>query len=350
MNESNPLTEAACRLLALGWTAKEIEQAIGQSFCWPKTVGNTGVRERRFQESWKALTELLTRNSEIRIIGARTQPQTITVADEIVTTALHKLLTLLCSDFELVARPWNVLVAPLLALPLAGWEIELIESCHLVENHQVYFLDLMLAVADGRVELSGDDAQNNVVMTRWFATRILPSHVCPPLDPSWVDRIRKVIQGTHGYDKIVRPYLVGGPDVQEMERRKNTWLAENRLTHQTRFIEIGLAAALQPYSARLIESERRVTELELERDGINPALYTRVDELELSVRAANCLTNARIEFVYQIVTRGKAGLLKIRGFGTKSMDEVEILLGELGITVDSSLPEKFKPPNSAATT
>ncbi len=79
---------------------------------------------------------------------------------------------------------------------------------------------------------------------------------------------------------------------------------------------------------------------------INENLFRRVDELELSVRSANCLQNAGIEYIYQLVEKTEAEMLKTKNFGRKSLNEIKELLGELGLALGTKLPPNF-PRNRA---
>jgi DNA-directed RNA polymerase subunit alpha len=64
-----------------------------------------------------------------------------------------------------------------------------------------------------------------------------------------------------------------------------------------------------------------------------------VDELELSVRSANCLQNANIRFIGELVQRSEAEMLKTKNFGRKSLNEIKEVLEtmglELGMTIES---------------
>lgn len=76
---------------------------------------------------------------------------------------------------------------------------------------------------------------------------------------------------------------------------------------------------------------------------INEALYRRVDELELTVRSANCLQNAGIEFIWQLVQKTEAEMLKTKNFGRKSLAEIKDVLAELDLSLGMRLPDHFKP-------
>lgn len=75
----------------------------------------------------------------------------------------------------------------------------------------------------------------------------------------------------------------------------------------------------------------------------NENLYLDVDELELSVRSANCLRNANITKIYQLVGRSEGEMLKTKNFGRKSLNEIKELLGELGLSLGMNI-EGFQPP------
>lgn len=64
---------------------------------------------------------------------------------------------------------------------------------------------------------------------------------------------------------------------------------------------------------------------------INENLFKSIDELELSVRATNCLRSADIALVGEIVQRLEGEMLKTKNFGKKSLDEIKRVLGEMGL-------------------
>ncbi|MGH7289926.1 MAG: DNA-directed RNA polymerase subunit alpha [Myxococcota bacterium] len=70
----------------------------------------------------------------------------------------------------------------------------------------------------------------------------------------------------------------------------------------------------------------------------NEILYRPVDELELSVRSANCLQNADIKFIGELVQRSEAEMLKTKNFGRKSLLEIKELLAEMGLALGMKLP------------
>jgi DNA-directed RNA polymerase subunit alpha len=64
---------------------------------------------------------------------------------------------------------------------------------------------------------------------------------------------------------------------------------------------------------------------------LNPNLFKSVDELELSVRSANCLQNANIRLIGELVQRTEAEMLKTKNFGRKSLNEIKEVLASMGL-------------------
>lgn len=79
------------------------------------------------------------------------------------------------------------------------------------------------------------------------------------------------------------------------------------------------------------------------RPKFNENLYRSVEELELSVRSANCLKNADIHKIYQLVQKTEAEMLKTKNFGRKSLNEIKEVLLEMGLSLGMQL-DGFVPP------
>jgi DNA-directed RNA polymerase subunit alpha len=71
-------------------------------------------------------------------------------------------------------------------------------------------------------------------------------------------------------------------------------------------------------------------------------LFKTVDALELSVRAANCLENANIKYIGELVTRSENDMLKTKNFGRKSLNEIKDILLEMGLSLGMKI-EGFDP-------
>ena len=76
---------------------------------------------------------------------------------------------------------------------------------------------------------------------------------------------------------------------------------------------------------------------------LNDNLYRSVDDLELSVRSANCLKNANIRYIGELVTRSEAEMLKTKNFGRKSLNEIKEILSEMGLGLGMKI-DGWPPP------
>ncbi len=79
---------------------------------------------------------------------------------------------------------------------------------------------------------------------------------------------------------------------------------------------------------------------------LNENLYRSVNELELSVRAANCLRNANIRYIGELVQKTEQEMLKTKNFGRKSLNEIKDILAEMGLSLGMKL-DNFVPPDQA---
>jgi len=74
----------------------------------------------------------------------------------------------------------------------------------------------------------------------------------------------------------------------------------------------------------------------------NENLYRPVDDLELTVRSANCLQNADIKYIGELVQKSEQEMLKTKNFGRKSLNEIKEFLHEMGLSLGMKL-ENFPP-------
>ncbi len=94
------------------------------------------------------------------------------------------------------------------------------------------------------------------------------------------------------------------------------------------------ARILQDQLSVFITFEEQPEEAQVEAEkgpSLNENLFRPVAELELSVRAANCLQNADIKYIGELVQRTEAEMLKTKNFGRKSLNEIKELLREMGL-------------------
>ena len=82
------------------------------------------------------------------------------------------------------------------------------------------------------------------------------------------------------------------------------------------------------------EEEEEAPETEERTDKkLNDNLFRSVDELELSVRSSNCLKNANIHLIGELVQKTEAEMLKTKNFGRKSLNEIKEILSEMGLSL-----------------
>ena len=82
-----------------------------------------------------------------------------------------------------------------------------------------------------------------------------------------------------------------------------------------------------------------------EQSKLNENLDKSVEELELSGRSANCLQNANIRYIAELVQRSEAEMLKTKNFGRKSLKEIKEILAEMNLSLGMKL-EGWEPPSS----
>jgi len=117
---------------------------------------------------------------------------------------------------------------------------------------------------------------------------------------------------------------------------------------------LGLAAKLiKDHMQIFIQFEEKAEPAEepaeIRHDAVVEHLNKSVDELELSVRSYNCLKNANIRTIGELVTKSEAEMLKTKNFGRKSLNEIKEILSSMGLGLGMKLDEHGKPvmPTSA---
>ena len=81
-----------------------------------------------------------------------------------------------------------------------------------------------------------------------------------------------------------------------------------------------------------------------EQEKLNENLWRTVDELELSVRSANCLQNANIKYIGELVQKTESEMLKTKNFGRKSLKEIKEILSEMNLSLGMKL-DNWPGPN-----
>ncbi len=136
--------------------------------------------------------------------------------------------------------------------------------------------------------------------------------------------------------------------------RVNFTVTNSRVGKRTDFdkltLEVWTNAGIQPqdavaYSAKILrdqlavflnfEDEEEVVRMEKApaqaASPANSALLKPVSELELSVRSANCLQNANIKYIYELVSKTEGEMLRTKNFGRKSLNEIKEILSNMGL-------------------
>jgi len=148
--------------------------------------------------------------------------------------------------------------------------------------------------------------------------------------------------------------------------RVNYTVTNSRVGKRTDFdklsLEVWTNAGVEPqeavaFSAKILrdqlavflnfEDEEEIARMETKpqqtQSNANNALLKPVSELELSVRSANCLQNANIKYIYELVSKTEGEMLRTKNFGRKSLNEIKEILSQmglgLGMKVDSIMKE-----------
>ncbi len=140
-----------------------------------------------------------------------------------------------------------------------------------------------------------------------------------------------------------------------------------RTDYDRLIIEIWTDGSVKPddalaYAAKILKEQLQIfinfeelpepveQDIREEMPKLNENLYRRVDELELSVRSANCLQNANIKYIGELCQKSEAEMLKTKNFGRKSLNEIKSMLTEMGLELGMKLDgfnpveaDKFKP-------
>ena len=87
------------------------------------------------------------------------------------------------------------------------------------------------------------------------------------------------------------------------------------------------------------EPQKALSEEQQEELPFNKNLLRKVDELELSVRSANCLKNDNITYIGDLVQKTETDMLRTPNFGRKSLNEIKEVLGQMGLHLGMEIPD-----------
>ena len=198
-------------------------------------------------------------------------------------------------------------------------------------------------------------------------------HVLCTLDDGATIRVEFTVQTGKGYVPAERNRPEDAPigliaidalysPVKRVAYRVEPTRQGQSLDYDKLILEVETNGAVTPvdavaYAARILQDQLRIfiTFEEPQRKGpdeskpelpFNPALLKKVDELELSVRSANCLKNDNIVYIGDLIQKTEAEMLRTPNFGRKSLNEIkEVLAGmnlHLGMDVPNWPPENIE--------
>ena len=181
-------------------------------------------------------------------------------------------------------------------------------------------LNMELTVKVGRGYVSAD---RNKVEGAPMGTIFLDSIFSPIRRVNFVVTNARIGQRTD-YDKLTMEIWTNG----SVDARSAVAQAAHILLDQLGvFVGEGL----------IVEREEPIKEEP--RSKHNDNLFRRIEEIELSVRSANCLENADIKYIGELVQKTEAEMLRTKNFGRKSLNEIKEILGEMGLSLGMKLDE-----------
>lgn len=156
-----------------------------------------------------------------------------------------------------------------------------------------------------------------------------------PLDAlfSPVQRVRYAIEQTRvgqktNYDKLVMEIWTNGTITPENALVEAAKIMRKHLNAFTQYFELGAERVSSEAAAAASVDEELVRKL-----------LMPIGDMDLSVRASNCLESAKIQTVADLVSRTDADLLKVRSFGRTSLREVKKKLQDMGLDLGMTLPD-----------
>jgi hypothetical protein len=108
---------------------------------------------------------------------------------------------------------------------------------------------------------------------------------------------------------------------------------DDAVAYAARILQDQLSIFVTFEEPRKEEAEEVMPEL-----AFNPALLKKVDELELSVRSANCLKNDNIVYIGDLIQKTEAEMLRTPNFGRKSLNEIKEVLASMGLHLGMEVP------------
>ncbi|MDP9839644.1 DNA-directed RNA polymerase subunit alpha [Rhizobium panacihumi] len=238
--------------------------------------------------------------------------------------------------------------------------------------------DIVLNIKEIAIKMDGDDAKRMVVrkqgpgavtagdiQTVGDIEILNPDHVICTLDDGAEIRMEFTVNNGKGYVPAERNRAEDAPiglipvDSLYSPVKKVSYKVENTREGQvldydklTMTIETDGSVTGEDavaFAARILQDQLSVfvnfdePQKEAEEEAVtelafNPALLKKVDELELSVRSANCLKNDNIVYIGDLIQKTEAEMLRTPNFGRKSLNEIKEVLASMGLHLGMEVP------------
>lgn len=155
-----------------------------------------------------------------------------------------------------------------------------------------------------------------------------------------VTRVRYKVEDTRvgqktNYDKLTLEIWTNGTISPEMALVEAAKILRKHLNPFVQYFELGQLTASEDAAAAARVDEELIRKLQMP-----------IGELDLSVRASNCLDSAKCGTVADLVAMTESELLKVRSFGKTSLREVKRKLADLGLELGMDLPAEMQPSSS----
>ncbi|MDA8272610.1 MAG: DNA-directed RNA polymerase subunit alpha [Deltaproteobacteria bacterium] len=135
------------------------------------------------------------------------------------------------------------------------------------------------------------------------------------------------VGGITDYDKLAMEIYTNGFITPEDALNESALILQEQISVFVAFEEM----------EQLIEKKPQFENEKPKENQINENLFKNVDELELSVRSANCLKNANIKTIYELVQKTEGEMLRTKNFGRKSLNEIKEVLSTMGLNFGMKL-------------
>ena len=208
-------------------------------------------------------------------------------------------------------------------------DITEVAGCEVLNKEQ------LICTLDKKTKL---EAELEVRVGRGFATGDENKHADQPIGVIPIDsifspvtRVKYAVENTRvgqrtDYDKLILDIWTDGRLTPEEALLQSSAILRH---HLDPFVK---------YDENAVEFDETPEAVSQENTRLKKLLNMSVNEIELSVRAANCLNNANITTVGQLAQKSETEMLKYRNFGKKSLNEIKDKLQQLGL----SLGQKFE--------